>query len=73
MVPSPCGGLLLCLPLQLCAADLQLKMGAATRNLSLALQQCDVKQNMAIRSKLVSHSSDLPVHGSLLMTQQQVK
>jgi hypothetical protein len=34
------------------AADLQLKMGAATRHLSLALQQCDVKQNMAIRSKL---------------------
>lgn len=29
-------------------------MGAATRNLSLALQQCDVKQNMAVRSKLVS-------------------
>ncbi len=36
------------------AADLQLRMGAATRNLSMALQQCDIKQNMAIRSKLVS-------------------
>jgi hypothetical protein len=47
-----------------CAADLQLKMGAATRNLSLALQQCDVKQNMAIRSKLVSQNSESPLHVS---------
>lgn len=36
------------------AADLQLKMSSATRNLSLALQQCDIKHNMAMRNKLVS-------------------
>ena len=29
-------------------------MGSATRNLSLALQQCDIKHNMDARSKLVS-------------------
>lgn len=53
------------------AADLQLKMGSATRNLSLALQQCDIKHNMDARSKLVSErleaaSCKVPWHPSTL-------